>query len=87
MWSGGGVTIFSIDFEKSLTCAVKFLYQLEFYMRRKNNYLLFSILLLSYFPLFLHLDTVPLMIWDESRLAVSAFEMLHNKNLVVVTLW
>ncbi len=43
------------------------------------------ILLLAYFPLFLHLEVMPYIVWDESRLAVSAFEMLHNHNYWVVT--
>jgi 4-amino-4-deoxy-L-arabinose transferase-like glycosyltransferase len=46
---------------------------------------LILLLLIVYFPLFLHLDTMPYRIWDESRLAVSAFEMLHTHNYWVVT--
>lgn len=38
---------------------------------------------LTYFPFFLHLDALPLRIWDESRQAISAYEMLHNGNLIV----
>lgn len=34
-------------------------------------------------PLFLHLDTMPLKIWDESRLANNAIEMLENGNWLV----
>jgi len=37
-----------------------------------------------YFPLFLHLENLPLRIWDEARLAVSAYEMSHNGNYIVV---
>jgi 4-amino-4-deoxy-L-arabinose transferase-like glycosyltransferase len=43
------------------------------------------ILLLAYCPLFLHLEVMPYIVWDESRLAVSAFEMLHNHQYWVVT--
>jgi 4-amino-4-deoxy-L-arabinose transferase-like glycosyltransferase len=35
------------------------------------------------FPLFYRLDALPLRMWDESRNAVSALEMLQNKNVVV----
>jgi 4-amino-4-deoxy-L-arabinose transferase-like glycosyltransferase len=53
---------------------------------KQRNYIAFIILLtLAYFPLFLHLDAVPLMVWDEARLAVSAFEMLQNHEYIVVT--
>lgn len=36
-----------------------------------------------YFPLFVHLDRLPIRIWDESRLAINAYEMLNNNNFVV----
>lgn len=39
--------------------------------------------LLAYFPLFLNLDVLPLRIWDEARLAVSAFEMTMNHHFLV----
>ena len=54
-------------------------------MRFNTYFTLFILLLLAYFPLFLHLNSMPLMLWDESRLAVSAYEMLQNKNFIVVT--
>jgi 4-amino-4-deoxy-L-arabinose transferase-like glycosyltransferase len=41
--------------------------------------------LISCFPLFLHLDSLPIMIWDESRLAISANEMAQSGNIWVVT--
>lgn len=34
-------------------------------------------------PIFGHLDTLPIRAWDEARLAVNAYEMLHNHNYVV----
>lgn len=34
-------------------------------------------------PIFGHLDTLPIRIWDESRQAVSAYEMLNNGNYLV----
>jgi len=44
-------------------------------------FLLFCLLL--YFPLFLHLDQLSLRLWDESRRAVNAFEMVQNGNWLV----
>ncbi|MEQ1733606.1 MAG: glycosyltransferase family 39 protein [Bacteroidia bacterium] len=38
---------------------------------------------LAYFPFFLHLNTLPIRIWDESRLAVNASEMYKNGNFIV----
>lgn len=43
------------------------------------------LLVLIYFPLFLHLDVVPLRMWDESFYAVSALEMTFNHNFFVKT--
>jgi len=34
-------------------------------------------------PIFGHLDTLPIRISDESRLAINAYEMLKNKNYLV----
>ncbi len=36
-------------------------------------------------PLFSHLDSFPLQLWDESRLANNAFEMLETGNYLVTT--
>lgn len=38
---------------------------------------------LAYFPLFLHLDTLPLRIWDEARQALNAYDMWKNGNYLV----
>ena len=46
---------------------------------------LIILFVLSYFPLFLHLQTSPMIAWDESRLAVSAFEMISNHKYLVIT--
>ena len=40
-------------------------------------------LVVLYFPLFLHLDVQGLYHWDESRNAISAFEMTQNGNPIV----
>ncbi|MBL0341439.1 MAG: glycosyltransferase family 39 protein [Bacteroidetes bacterium] len=42
------------------------------------------LLALLYFPLFLHLERLPMKIWDEARYAVSACEMNLNGNYLVV---
>lgn len=34
-------------------------------------------------PIFGHLDTLPICLWDESRQAINAYEMLHNGNWLV----
>ncbi len=39
---------------------------------------------LVYMPLFGHLDALPIRLWDESRLAISAYEMYKNGNFLVV---
>ncbi len=50
----------------------------------KRNYLFFVLLcLVVYFPLFLHLDRLPLDNFDEARLAVSALEMYGNGNWLI----
>lgn len=53
----------------------------------KNKIILcFKIVLflaLVYFPIFLHIDALPLRVWDEARLAISAHEMLQNNNYLI----
>lgn len=46
-------------------------------------FFLLLFLILCYFPLFLHLDQLPLRLWDEGRRAVNAFEMAQNGNFLV----
>jgi 4-amino-4-deoxy-L-arabinose transferase-like glycosyltransferase len=41
--------------------------------------------LLIVFPIFGYLGYLPIRIWDESRLAHSAFEMLESKNILIPT--
>lgn len=49
-----------------------------------KKYILFGLfLLICYFPLFLHLDTLSLRLWDESRQAVNALEMALNGNFLL----
>lgn len=40
-------------------------------------------LALVYFPVFLHLDFMPINVWDEARNAVNSFEMKENGNYLV----
>jgi len=46
----------------------------------------FPIILLGlvYFPLFFNLDRLPLMPFDEARVAMSSYEMSENYNFLVV---
>ena len=39
--------------------------------------------LTAIWPVFMHLDTMPLRVWDESRLAISALEMARNGDWFV----
>jgi 4-amino-4-deoxy-L-arabinose transferase-like glycosyltransferase len=48
------------------------------------KYLKYFVLgVLIYFPVFGYLDTLPIRIWDESRLAINAYEMHSNGNYIV----
>lgn len=49
----------------------------------KECVLIIITLVLCYFPLFLHLGSLPIRIWDEARLAINAIEMLQNHNFIV----
>ena len=40
-------------------------------------------ILLAYFPIFLHLDTLPVRLWDEARLAINAYEMNKDRDFLV----
>lgn len=42
-----------------------------------------ALIAVSYFPLFMHLDVLPLRMWDEARQAVGAYEMLENGKWLV----
>jgi 4-amino-4-deoxy-L-arabinose transferase-like glycosyltransferase len=44
---------------------------------------LILLLVIAGTPLFLHLDSLPFRLWDESRLASNAYEMNRNGNLIV----
>lgn len=55
-------------------------------MTKKINLAILSYIILAviiYMPIFGHLDTIPIQIWDESRLAINAYEMHKNGNFIV----
>ncbi len=55
-------------------------------LTRNNYHTIIKILLfigIVYFPIFLHLEYLPIRIWDESRLALNAYEMHENGNFLV----
>jgi len=56
-------------------------------MKNINNFSfwtgLISLLIIAYFPLFLHLDALPIRTYDESRLAANAVEMIEQGNPIV----
>jgi len=49
------------------------------------NQLFVLLLLLVAFPLLFELGRTPVQLWDESRLAINAFEMAHGGNWLVTT--
>lgn len=52
--------------------------------RGAGKLVLFCLFLLAlYFPIFLHLDYLPIQLYDESRRAINALEMAGNGNLLV----
>lgn len=55
-------------------------------MKKRNPglVLFFLLLALSYFPLFLNLDSLPMHTWDEARVGGSALEMYKNGNGLVI---
>jgi len=48
-----------------------------------RGFFILAFLGLCYFPLFLHLDQVPLRLWDEARRGVNALEMAESGDLLV----
>ncbi|RYD56898.1 MAG: glycosyltransferase family 39 protein [Sphingobacteriales bacterium] len=45
------------------------------------------LLIMLYFPVFSHLDELPLDCWDEARLAMNAHDMNQTNNWIVTTYW
>jgi 4-amino-4-deoxy-L-arabinose transferase-like glycosyltransferase len=56
----------------------------EFFPNNLSNYFKYvALAVLMYMPIFGHLDIQPIRIWDEARLAINAYEMFKNGNLIV----
>lgn len=51
------------------------------YLKRAGWLFLFGTI--TYFPIFLHLTSLPIQLWDESRLALNSYEMLKSGNVIV----
>lgn len=49
----------------------------------KQNYKYLILAILMYFPIFGHLGTLPIRIWDEARLSINAYEMYKNGDYIV----
>lgn len=60
----------------SLYCAV---------MNRSQGFIFVIFIVLVSIPIFGHLDSLPIQLWDESRLANNAYEMLVSKNWLIPT--
>lgn len=54
-------------------------------MSLKPGWGLLLVIAIVTFPIFGHLDTLPIQLWDESRLAINAFEMYKTGNWIVTT--
>lgn len=55
-----------------------------FFLKYKNAFFKFFLFAtLVYFPIFLDLDSLPVRIWDESRLAINAYEMNKDGDFLV----
>ena len=53
-------------------------------MNKIEPYIKYIVLaVLIYMPIFGHLDSLPIRIWDEARLAINAYEMLNNGDFIV----
>ena len=53
-------------------------------MKKIEPYIKYLVLAsLMYMPIFGHLDTLPIRIWDEARLAINAYEMFKNGDFIV----
>ena len=53
-------------------------------MKKIEPYVKYLVLAsLMYMPIFGHLDTIPIRIWDEARLAINAYEMYNNGDFIV----
>ena len=51
----------------------------------KEYWLYLLLFLLILFPLFQHLNVLTIRLWDESRLAINAYEMYYHGNYLIPT--
>ncbi len=58
---------------------------IDFSTRHVKLIMYSALVVLCYFSFFLHLGSFPIQLWDESRQAVNAFEMLQTKNFFVTS--
>src|SRR6185295_19312054 len=40
--------------------------------------------ILCYFPIFLHLTSLPIRLWDEGHVVLTSYQMSHNRSWLVV---
>ena len=53
---------------------------------KRTYYILFGLMMVIIaLPIFAHLDTLPIQLWDESRLANNAYEMSRSGDFIVTT--
>lgn len=53
-------------------------------MKRNDIIALVLVLILIYVPIFVHIDVIPIQVWDEGRFAVQAFNILKTNNWLVM---
>ncbi|MCL2245546.1 MAG: glycosyltransferase family 39 protein [Lentimicrobiaceae bacterium] len=51
----------------------------------KDNWIYLLIIVLLFFPVFQYIDDLAIRLWDESRLAINAYEMFHSGNYLIPT--
>ena len=56
---------------------------IDLFNRYRVVILFVFLLILVYFPVFLHLEYMPIRMWDESIMGINAIEMRHNHNYIV----
>lgn len=67
----------------SIVPSFSFLPRLRLWLAATENQLLLLLLVLAAFPLYYELGRNPIQLWDESRLAVNAFEMSRDSHWLV----
>lgn len=52
---------------------------------KQKQFLFILFVLVACFPIFLHLEAIPVRMYDEARLAINAYEMSESGNCIVTT--